>query len=149
MMSLTTLSTAEIVGTNLTFGLAPSAVGGLIHAGPAAKSNTTVLWKLLIGGVAGAIAGASFASRIESKKLRFALCLALVYIGSQLSWTSFSKMYSTSVSAAGPGHRHSRLPSSRTAQRLQVLLACVHVRASGFRAAPCPRRMARYGYSFK
>jgi len=98
MMSLTTLSTAEIVGTNLTFGLALSAVGGLIHAG-LGDVNRAVLWKLLIGGVAGAIAGASFASRIESKKLRFALCLALVYIGVQLSWTSFSKMY---VSAAGP-----------------------------------------------
>jgi uncharacterized membrane protein YfcA len=98
MMSLTTLSTAEIVGTNLTFGLALSAVGGLIHAG-LGDVNTAVLWKLLIGGVAGALAGASLAAHVESKKLRFALCLALVYIGVQLSWTSFSKMY---VSAAGP-----------------------------------------------
>jgi uncharacterized protein len=99
MMGLTTLTTTEIVGTDLSFGLALSAVGGLIHAG-LGDVNTAVLWKLLIGGAAGAIAGASFATRIESKKLRFALCLALVYIGAQLSWTSFSKMYS--VSAAGP-----------------------------------------------
>ena len=63
MMSLTTLSTAEIVGTNLSFGLALSAVGGLIHAG-LGDVNTAVLWKLLIGGVAGAFAGASLASRI-------------------------------------------------------------------------------------
>jgi uncharacterized protein len=110
MMSLTTLSTAEIVGTNLTFGLALSAVGGLIHAG-LGDVNTAVLWKLLIGGVAGAVAGATFASRIESRKLRFALCLALVYIGGQLSWTSFSKMYSSSVSAAGPASPSTAAPT--------------------------------------
>jgi uncharacterized protein len=101
MMSLTTLSTAEIVGTNLTFGLALSAVGGVIHAG-LGDVNTTVLWKLLIGGVVGAVVGASLAAHVGSKKLRFALCLALVYIGGQLSWTSFSKIYSPSVNAAGP-----------------------------------------------
>lgn len=101
MMSLTTLSTAEIVGTNLTFGLALSAVGGLIHAS-LGDVNTGVLWKLLIGGVVGAIVGSNLAAHVGSRKLRFALCLALVYIGTQLSWTSFSKMYASSVSAAGP-----------------------------------------------
>ena len=101
MMSLTTLSTAEIVGTDLSFGLALSAVGGLIHAG-LGDVNTAVLWKLLVGGVAGAFAGSALASHMPSKKLRFALCLALVYIGAQLSWSSFSKLYSGSVSAAGP-----------------------------------------------
>lgn len=101
MMSLTKLSTAEIVGTNLGFGLALSAVGGLIHAG-LGDVNTAVLWKLLIGGVAGAVVGSSLASHVGSKKLRFALCLVLVYIGSQLSWTSFSRVYTASVSAAGP-----------------------------------------------
>jgi len=112
MMSLTTLSTAEIVGTNLTFGLALSAVGGLIHAG-LGDVNTAVLWKLLIGGVAGALAGASLASHVGSKKLRFALCLALVYIGGQLSWTSFSKMYSGSVSAAGPASSATPTPATK------------------------------------
>jgi hypothetical protein len=102
MMSLTKLTMTEIVGTNLTFGLALSAVGGLIHAG-LGDVNTAVLWKLLTGGIVGALAGTYFASHVPSKKLRFALCLALVYIGGQLSWTSFSKVYANSVSAAaGP-----------------------------------------------
>lgn len=96
MMSLTKLTTAEIVGTNLGFGLALSAVGGLIHAS-LGDVNNAVLWKLLIGGVAGAFAGTALAGRIESRKLRFALCLALVYIGAQLSWTSFSKVYATAT----------------------------------------------------
>jgi uncharacterized membrane protein YfcA len=111
IMGLTTLSTAEIVGTDLSFGLALSAVGGLIHAG-LGDVNTAVLWKLLVGGVAGAIAGASLASRLPSKKLRFALCLALVYIGGQLAWTSFAKLYSGSVNAAGPASQAATPPAS-------------------------------------
>ncbi len=101
MMSLTTLSTQEIVGTDLSFGLVLSAVGGLIHAG-LGDVNTAVLWKLLVGGAIGALAGSSLAAYLPSKKLRFALCLALVYIGGQLSWSSFTKIYMGSVSAAGP-----------------------------------------------
>lgn len=107
MMSLTTLAPAMIVGTDLSFGLALSAVGGVIHAG-LGDVNTSVLWKLLIGGAAGAFAGSALAAHLPSKKLRFALCLALVYIGAQLSWTSFSKMY---VSAAGPA---TAAPASKT-----------------------------------
>jgi len=110
MMGLTTLSTAEIVGTDLSFGLALSAVGGLIHAG-LGDVNTAVLWKLLVGGAAGALSGSALAAHLPSKKLRFALCLALVYIGAQLSWTSFSKMYSSSVSAAGPASPAATAPA--------------------------------------
>jgi uncharacterized protein len=96
MMSLTTLSTAAIVGTDLSFGLALSAVGGLIHAG-LGDVNTAVLWKLLVGGVAGALAGSALASHVPSRKLRFVLCLALVYIGGQLSWKSFADIYGASA----------------------------------------------------
>jgi uncharacterized membrane protein YfcA len=101
LMSLTTLTPAAIVGTDLSFGLGLSAVGGLIHAG-LGDVNTAVLWKLLIGGVAGAFAGSALAAHLPSKKLRFALCLALVFIGGQLSWKSFSDIYEKSVNAAAP-----------------------------------------------
>ena len=112
MMSLTKLTMTEIVGTNLSFGLALSAIGGLIHAG-LGDVNSAVLWKLLVGGVVGALAGSSLAAHVESKKLRFALCLALVYIGGQLSWTSFNKMYASSVSAAGPAAPASIAPAAK------------------------------------
>jgi hypothetical protein len=97
-MGLTTLAPAAIVGTDLSFGLALSAVGGLIHAG-LGDVNTSVLWKLLVGGSIGAVCGTYLAAHLPSKKLRFALCVALVYIGAQLSWKSFSDIR---VSAAGP-----------------------------------------------
>ncbi|MBV8843747.1 MAG: sulfite exporter TauE/SafE family protein [Bryobacterales bacterium] len=92
MMSLTKLSTPQIVGTGLGFGLALSAIGGLIHAGMG-DINTAVLWKLLVGGAAGALTGAALAPRLTSGKLRLALCVTLVYIGGQLSWKTFSEFY--------------------------------------------------------
>ncbi len=98
LMSLTTLSPAAIVGTDLAFGLGLSLVGGGIHAAMGSV-NPTVLWKLIVGGVAGAALGSMTASRMPSKKLKFALCVALVIIGAQLSWKSFSEYYTGYVLA--------------------------------------------------
>jgi len=100
MMSLTKLATAEIVGTGLGFGLALSGLGGLIHAG-LGDVNTTVLWKLLVGGAVGALAGSALAGRVPAKQLRFMLCLTLVYIGGQLSWKTFSPAAVVAVLAVG------------------------------------------------
>ena len=102
LMGLTTMGPAEVVGTDLSFGLGLSLVGGGIHAA-LGSVNPGVLWKLLFGGVPGALAGSYLAGRLPSKKLRFALCLALVVIGAQLSWKSLSDFYTSSASAASSG----------------------------------------------
>jgi uncharacterized membrane protein YfcA len=85
LMSLTKLDAAEVVGTDLCFGLALSLVGGGIHAA-LGTLNLAVLIKLSIGGVAGAIVGSMLASRMPSRQLRFALSLVLVVLGAQLCW---------------------------------------------------------------
>jgi uncharacterized protein len=102
LMGLTTMGSAEVVGTDLSFGLGLSIVGGGIHAA-LGSVNTAVLWKLLFGGVPGAIAGSYLAGRLPSKKLRFALCLALVVIGAQLTWKSLADYRASSVAAASSG----------------------------------------------
>ena len=89
LMNMTMLAPAAIVGTDLSFGLVLSLVGGGIRAA-AGDVNMAVLIKLLTGGVAGAVAGALLASRLPSKKLRFILCLALVFLGGQLAWKGLS-----------------------------------------------------------
>lgn len=94
LMSLTKLDSAEIVGTGLCFGFVLSVAGSAAHLAIGTVS-AAVLWKLLIGGVAGAFAGSSMAAHVSSKKLRLVLCLALVFAGAQLFWKSFSDMYAT------------------------------------------------------
>ena len=69
LMNMTTMAPAAVVGTDLSFGLVLSTVGGGIHAAMG-DLNIPVLVKLLIGGAAGALAGGLLASRLPSKKLR-------------------------------------------------------------------------------
>jgi uncharacterized membrane protein YfcA len=89
LMNLTLLAPAAIVGTDLTFGLVLALVGGGIRAA-AGDLNWPVLIQLLAGGAAGAIAGSLLAHKLPSKKLRFILCLALVFLGGNLAWKGLS-----------------------------------------------------------
>jgi uncharacterized membrane protein YfcA len=92
LMNMTMLAPAAVVGTDLSFGLVLSLVGGGIHAAMG-DLNTTVLVKLLIGGAVGALAGGMLASKLPSKKLRFALCVALVVPGGNLCWKGLSDFW--------------------------------------------------------
>src|SRR5678816_2159693 len=89
LMNMTMLAPAAVVGTDLSFGLVLSLVGGGVRAAMG-DLNTAVLIKLLIGGVFGAVTGATLASKLPSKKLRFFLCLVLVFLGGQLAWKGLS-----------------------------------------------------------
>jgi uncharacterized membrane protein YfcA len=82
LLGLTSLTTAQVVGTDLTFGLVLSVVGTGIHM-LGGSYNAALLWKLCIGGVFGAIAGSGVAPRIPNRQLRFALSLWLLVIGVQ------------------------------------------------------------------
>jgi uncharacterized membrane protein YfcA len=82
LLGLTSLTTAQVVGTDLTFGLVLSVVGTGIHMLGGAY-DTALLGKLAVGGVFGAIAGSGVAPRIPNRQLRFALSLWLLTIGLQ------------------------------------------------------------------
>ncbi len=82
LLGLTSLTTAQVVGTDLTFGLVLSVVGTGIHMLGGAY-DTALLGKLAVGGIFGAIAGSGVAPRIPNRQLRFALSLWLLTIGLQ------------------------------------------------------------------
>jgi len=88
LMGTTTLTTAEVVATDVFFGLGLSLLGGGLHfsAGHAAPA---LLFKLLAGGVVGAFAGVYVASSVPTRPLRAALCVWLILIGVQLCWRAF------------------------------------------------------------
>ncbi|MEO8097649.1 MAG: sulfite exporter TauE/SafE family protein [Acidobacteriota bacterium] len=89
LMNMTLLSPAAIVGTDLSFGLVLSVVGGGIRAAMG-DLNGSVLIKLLMGGAVGAIVGSLLAQKLPSKKLKFVLCVALVGLGANLAWKGLS-----------------------------------------------------------
>ena len=84
LLSFTRLSTAEIVGTDLCFGLGLSTVGSLIQVSQG-NYDAMLLYKLVIGGLCGALTGTLLAGRIAQRPLRIALLSMLIVLGVQLA----------------------------------------------------------------
>ncbi len=90
LLSMTDLPAAQVVGTDLAFGLAIALVGTGVHlvgghyAGP-------LLVKMAIGGVVGGIVGSGAAPKIPNRNLRFALSLWLTVIGLQFCFQAIMK----------------------------------------------------------
>lgn len=85
LLSFTRLTAAEVVGTDLCFGLALSAAGSAVQLG-AGNYDSALLLKLVIGGLAGAFTGSLLAGRIAQRPLRIALLLMLIALGCQLAF---------------------------------------------------------------
>ncbi|MES1262078.1 MAG: sulfite exporter TauE/SafE family protein [Acidobacteriota bacterium] len=88
LMRFTSLLPAEVVGTDLAFGLLLSIFAGGIHAGMTGVP-WGILMKLLIGGVPAVLLGTQLTTVVSPRKMRLALCVWLIYIGAQLSWRAF------------------------------------------------------------
>jgi uncharacterized membrane protein YfcA len=85
LLSLTRLDAAQVVGTDLAFGLCLSLVGGGLHlAGGGLDAG--LLTRLIIGGLIGAVAGTTLAPRIPARTMRLALSVWLFAIGIELCW---------------------------------------------------------------
>jgi uncharacterized protein len=85
LMRFTELTTAEVVGTDLAFGLLISIFAGGIHA-----SMTGIPWsillKLLAGGIPAVLIGTQLVNIVSPRKMRLVLCVWLLYIGGQMSY---------------------------------------------------------------
>jgi hypothetical protein len=108
LMRFTSLIPAEVVGTDLAFGLLLSIFAGGIHA-----SMTGVPWvilgKLLAGGIPAVVIGTQLVSVLSPRKMRMALCIWLVYIGGQLSWRGITGSGDTKTKVtAVAGHKNIR-----------------------------------------
>ena len=71
LLSLTSLTAAQVVGTDLAFGLCIAVVGTGVHWF-GGHYDGGLLMKMAIGGVVGGIMGSGAAPRIPNRQLRFA-----------------------------------------------------------------------------
>jgi uncharacterized membrane protein YfcA len=88
LLSLTDLAPAQVVGTDIAFGFVVSLIGSGAHWFSRA-SNPELLMHLIIGGVAGAIAGTILSTRVPRRQLRFALWVWLLILGGQFIFNSY------------------------------------------------------------
>jgi uncharacterized membrane protein YfcA len=86
LLAITPLTAAQVVGTDLFFGLCVSLVGSGFQL-TAGNFDAGILTKLIIGGVAGAFAGTYLAAIAPQRVLRIALSLWLISLGIQLCWS--------------------------------------------------------------
>ncbi len=89
LMTMTRLTTAQVVGTDVLFGLGLSLAGGGISLG-LGNYQTAMALKLSIGGIVGAFVGANLLSIVPSRPLRVVLSLWLVALGGQLCWRALA-----------------------------------------------------------
>lgn len=85
LLSLGSLTAVQVVGTNLAFGLCASLVGAGVHLA-IGNCDLALVYRLAVGGVAGALLGNAVASFIPNRYLRVLLLVLVLISGFQLSF---------------------------------------------------------------
>lgn len=85
LLAVTPLTAAQVVGTDLFFGLCVSLVGSGFQLS-AGNYDSLILTRLIIGGLLGAIAGTYLATIAPQRAFRVALSVWLISLGIQLCW---------------------------------------------------------------
>jgi hypothetical protein len=84
LLSFTDLSAAEVIGTDMCFGLAVSLVGSLIQVS-SGNYDGALLLKLIAGGLCGVLVGTLLSGKIAQRPLRICLLVMLTILGCQLA----------------------------------------------------------------
>lgn len=80
------LSAAQVVGTDILFGIALAAAGSIFHFGLGSVSGP-LLKGLLLGGVPGVLLGCAFTAKVPSAKLKVLTTVITLVLGIHLVWT--------------------------------------------------------------
>jgi uncharacterized protein len=86
LLNYSEMTPAQVVGTDLLFGLVLAVIGGAIHW-TFGSISTPVLWQLLLGGIPGVIIGCMLAPKLPAQKLKTAVALIAICAGLQLVWS--------------------------------------------------------------
>jgi len=89
IMTLTQLSPALVVGTDMVFGLTISTIGSGLHLF-IGHYDLHMLERLCAGGIVGAICGAMLSSKLPSRTLQMVLFICLIGLGLQLCLKALS-----------------------------------------------------------
>ena len=80
------MSPAQVVGTDIMFGLVLAIIGSAVHW-TFGSISTPVLLQLLLGGVPGVILGCLLARKVPAHKLKTVVAAIAILAGLQLVWS--------------------------------------------------------------
>jgi uncharacterized membrane protein YfcA len=86
LLNYSDLAPAQVIGTDLLFGLVLAIIGSAVHWSLGTIS-TPVLLQLLAGGVPGVVVGCLLARRVPAQKLRAVVAAVAICAGLQLVWS--------------------------------------------------------------
>lgn len=86
LLNYSEMTPAQVVGTDLLFGLVLAVIGSAFHW-TFGSINNPVLLELLAGGIPGVVAGCLLARKVPANKLKTAVALIAIFAGLQLVWT--------------------------------------------------------------
>lgn len=92
---------AQVVGTDIVFGIVLAGVGSIFHAG-LGSVNGPLLKGLLQGGIPGVLLGCAFVKKVPSVKLKVATTVVTLFLGLQLVWTGVRQVNLKRTIAAHP-----------------------------------------------
>lgn len=85
LLNYSELPPAQVVGTDILFGLVLAVIGSAFHLKFGAV-NAPILWSLLLGGVPGALLGCVFSRKVSGRRLKSMIALVALLAGLQLTW---------------------------------------------------------------
>src|SRR5258705_9871243 len=86
LLNYSEMTPAQVVGTDLLFGLVLAVIGSAFHWSFGSIS-TPILFELLLGGVPGVVLGCLLARRVPANKLKTVVAMVAIFAGLQLVWT--------------------------------------------------------------
>lgn len=86
LLNYSEMTPAQVVGTDLLFGLVLAVIGSAFHW-TFGSISMPVLFQLLLGGVPGVVLGCLLARRVPANKLKTAVAMVAIFAGLQLVWS--------------------------------------------------------------
>jgi uncharacterized membrane protein YfcA len=85
LLNYSEMTPAQVVGTDLLFGLVLAVIGSAFHWSFGSIS-TPILFQLLVGGVPGVVLGCLLARKVPAHRLKTAVAMVAIFAGLQLVW---------------------------------------------------------------
>jgi hypothetical protein len=86
LLNYSEMAPAQVVGTDILFGLVLAVIGSAVHWGLGAISVPTLV-ELLASGIPGVIVGCLLARRVPAQKLKAVIAAIAICAGLQLVWS--------------------------------------------------------------
>jgi uncharacterized protein len=86
LLNYSEMTPAQVVGTDLLFGLVLAVIGSAFHW-TFGSISMPILIQLLLGGIPGVVLGCLLAQRVPANKLKTAVAMVAIFAGLQLVWS--------------------------------------------------------------